>query len=152
MDYIVKHKKLYYLLQFTWGLLMNIIGAAVFGALIVFGKKKPKKFGNCWYISVGKSWGGLELGTFFLTDSRESLSTKYHEAGHGLQNIVWGPLFPFVIGIPSALRYWYRKLTPNKKHKPYDSIWFEGQATEWGRRYYDHSDIEKRIGELFDGK
>ena len=132
MEKIVNNKFLYYLLQFTWGLLMNIVGSLVFTFLIIFAHKKPKKFHNCWYISVGKRWGGLELGTFFLIDSGESASTKYHESGHAIQNIIWGPLFPFIIGIPSAIRYWYRKLTPNKKHPPYDSIWFEGQATKWG--------------------
>ena len=118
---------------------MNIIGALTFLVLIVFFKKKPKKFGNCWYISVGKSWGGLELGTFFLTDSHEAESTKFHEHGHALQNLIWGPLFPFVICIPSAVRYWYRKLKYTRKGlKPktnYYDIWFEGQATEWGLKY-----------------
>ena len=33
----------------------------------------------------------------------------------------------------------------------YDSIWFEGQATEWGYKYYQ-PDIEDKIGALFDGK
>lgn len=136
MKTIVKTKWLYYLLQFTWGLPMNIIGALVFAVLIVFGGKKPVKFHNCWYIEIGKNWGGLELGTFFLVDSSGYEETKYHEAGHALQNIVWGPLFPFVIGIPSAIRYWYFRLTPNKNHPSYDSIWFEGQATAWGRKYY----------------
>lgn len=63
-----------------------------------------------------------------------------HEAGHGLQNIVWGFLFPFVVCIPSAIRYWYRELKYHRKHiKPkteYDDIWFEGQATRWGHIYY----------------
>ena len=46
---------------------------------------------------------------------------------------------PFVVCIPSAVRYWYRefkyhrkKLTPPTK---YDDIWFEGQATKWGSEY-----------------
>lgn len=150
MEQIVKNKKLYYTLQFTWGLLMNIVGILVFAVLIIFGRKKPRKFYNCWYIVVGKRWGGLELGTFFLIDADESLHTKYHESGHAIQNIIWGPLYPFVIGIPSALRYWYRVLTPNTKHPHYDSIWFERQATEWGYEHYQ-TDIEKRMGELFNG-
>ena len=151
MKYIIKNKWLYYLLQFTWGLLMNIIGGLLFAALIIFGKKRPKKFCNCWYIVVGKRWGGLSMGNFMFVSEASRIHTKYHEAGHSLQNIVWGPLWIFVIGIPSALRYWYRKLTPNKKHPHYDSIWFEGQASEWGYRYYQH-DIEDKIGELFYGQ
>ena len=135
MKYIVKNKLLFYVIQFTWGLLMNLIGLLVFAFLILFLHKKPKKFFNHYYIAVGKSWGGLELGLFFLIDDSENDSTKYHEAGHGLQNIIFGPLFPFLIWIPSAIRYWYFNLTPNKKHNEYDSIWFEGQATKLGRMY-----------------
>ena len=48
---------------------------------------------------------------------------------------------PFVISIPSAIRYHHRKQIRKKdpekaKELPdYDSIWFEGQATEWGKKY-----------------
>ena len=48
---------------------------------------------------------------------------------------------PFVICIPSAIRYWYREFIwhCNKekfnKLPEYDAIWFEGQATKWGKKY-----------------
>ncbi len=46
---------------------------------------------------------------------------------------------PFVVGIPSMIRYWYRELKYNRKGKvpptSYDSIWFEGQATRIGVNY-----------------
>ena len=49
-----------------------------------------------------------------------------------------GIIYPFLIGIPSAIRYWYRELKYYRKNKqpstPYDSIWFEGQATRWGHK------------------
>lgn len=121
---------------------MNVIGALTFLVLMVFFKKKPKKFRNCWYISIGKDWGGLELGTFFLTDEYENEGAKYHEAGHAIQNLIWGPLYPLVIGIPSAIRYWYRKLKYTKKgltpKTNYHDIWFEGQATYLGLRFYKY--------------
>lgn len=56
-----------------------------------------------------------------------------HEYGHSIQNIIFGPLFPFVIGIPSALRYWYRELNSEKITTPYDAIWFEGWASKLGK-------------------
>ena len=55
---------------------------------------------------------------------------------------MWGILMPFVISIPSAIRYWYREIiyrtnrTKYSKLPPYDSIWFEGQATSLGINYY----------------
>lgn len=59
MGYIVRHKWLYYLLQFTWGLPMNIVGSLVFLVLIIFARKKPIRIYNCWHIRIGKNWGGL---------------------------------------------------------------------------------------------
>lgn len=129
------NKKWYYILNFTWGLPMNLIGAIVALALILT-KHKPKKHCGCIYFEVGKSgWGGLELGCFFLCSPGASLHTKNHEYGHSLQNALWGPLFPFVIAIPSAIRYHYRNLELKQGYQlrtQYDDIWFEGQATKWG--------------------
>lgn len=184
-------KMMYYILNCTWGCIMTFIGALIAFVLICIGKT-PKKHGGCIYFNVGERWGGMELGLFFLTDSHDVTSTKNHEFGHSLQNCIWGPLFPFIICIPSATRYWLREqktiedkkkftyivaaiagivslaliiiglftLLPlsiiglflfiystliviwlleheipkyvNGKSVPYDSIWFEGQATEWG--------------------
>lgn len=132
-------KILYWIISLTWGGLMTFIGLIIAFVLLLTGHK-PYKFGYTFYFKVGKSWGGLELGGLFITDSNPSLHTLCHEHGHGLQNLWWGPLFPFVIGIPSAIRYWYREIKYYRKGKvpptTYDSIWFEGQASELGEKYF----------------
>ena len=132
-------KILYWIVSLTWGGLMTFIGLIVALVLLATGHK-PYRFGYTFYFKVGKSWGGLELGGLFITDSNPSLHTLCHEHGHGLQNLWWGPLFPFVIGIPSAIRYWYREIKYYRKGKvpptTYDSIWFEGQASELGEKYF----------------
>lgn len=143
---------LFYLLSFTWGAIMSFIGLIVIGICACLGKVKI--FHNRLYGHFGNGWGGLELGCFFVCSNDCVGNDRLcgHECGHGLQNILWGPLFPFVIGIPSALRYWWRELIcyKYKKHRdnpesfwykkykempPYDAIWFENQATEWGKKY-----------------
>lgn len=45
---------------------------------------------------------------------------------------------PFVVCIPSAIRYWYFEFYRRKHNKfpcEYDAIWFEGQASRWGKKY-----------------
>ena len=74
---------------------------------------------------------------FMSYDAAASTSTLAHEIGHSIQNSIWGPLFLPVIGIPSAIRYWYRKTPLYKKKTDYDAIWFEGQATAWGSKYIE---------------
>ena len=68
----MRNKVLFYVLSWTWGLLLNIVGAVVALVLIVAGKK-PKKWGYCYYFEVGKGWGGMELGMFFLVNENPSV-------------------------------------------------------------------------------
>ena len=100
----------YWILQCTWGIVMTFIGAVVALGLIITGHK-PKLMGPTVYFEVGEGWGGMELGGFFLCSKDSSMRTKYHECGHGIQNIIWGPLMPFVVCIPSAARYWLFNFT-----------------------------------------
>lgn len=95
----------FYLLSFTWGLPMTLIGCVISLVLLIAGYK-PKKWGYCYYFEIGECWGGSEFGAFFLCDKMGSEYIKNHEFGHGLQNCYWGFLMPFVVCIPSAYRYW----------------------------------------------
>lgn len=128
----------FYFLSFTWGLPVTLLGCIAALVCIICGKK-AKKWGYCWYFEVGKSWGGTELGIFFIKDSSDSTHIKNHEHGHALQNCYWGPLMIPVISLPSFLRYWYRriiqKIKKDIKLPPYDSIWFEDEATKIGTEF-----------------
>lgn len=134
----MKNKALFYILSFTWGLPMTLIGLISACVLICAGYT-TKRWGGCIYFNVGKNWGGVSLGIVFITDERDSIHTKNHEFGHAIQNCRLGFLMPFIVCIPSAIRYWYRELKywknglmPTTK---YDDIWFEGQATRLGYKY-----------------
>ena len=85
---------------------MSFIGLFVVLGSCLITKTKPKRFGLAYYNRIGERWGGAEWGAGFICDKTCSKSTFCHEHGHGLQNIIFGPLTPFVICIPSAVRYW----------------------------------------------
>lgn len=128
-------KPLYYILSWTWGILLNIVGAIVFLVLMCCGYR-PQRHAGSLYIEIGEHWGGFEMGMFFLCQKGASTHTKDHEFGHSLQNCLFGPLFPFLVTIPSATRYHYRNwCTKHGKEltTKYDDIWFEGQASKWGK-------------------
>ena len=132
-------RKGYYALSFTWGIIMTLIGMTVGGILTMLGHKATKH-GPCWCYVVGTGWGGVSLGPVIIMSegNAKGTHTKNHEFGHSLQNCIWGPLFPFVIAIPSATRLKYREMQQKCGRPPkteYDDIWFEGQATEWGNKY-----------------
>lgn len=133
----------YWLIQLTWGILMTLIGLLVTGFCILFLKGKPHRNGFSYIVEVGGDWGGLELGAVSLCGSYSQPNgpcynpswykhTACHEFGHSLQNLWWGPLFPFVISIPSAIRYWMDRA--GKLKSDYEGIWFESQATRLGTK------------------
>lgn len=143
--FLMKHMWLYYFLNYTWGLIMTIVGWLVLGIICLFNPSKRKnlgKFGPVNYLTMGGTWGGLSLGTttFIAGDMTDSwtLHTKCHELGHTFQNAILGPFAIFLVFIPSFIRYWNRRLRSKKgkENNPYDLIWFEGNATTIGECFY----------------
>ena len=148
---------MFWVVSLTWGIIMTSIGLIATGSLnlvklIAKLFKKDLKIkthiNGCSLITeVGGNWGGVELGAVALCGNY-SESNKYwfehtrrHEFGHAVQHLLFGPLFIFVVAIPSATRYWYQRIMQGKgKHFAsdwYDSIWFEGGATRWGTKVVD---------------
>lgn len=133
-----KARNTFLLLNLTWGLPMNVIGGVVAVCLLAIGKR-PERYGDCWCFTVGKGWGGVSFGLVMVVAEGASKRTKNHEHGHAVQNALFGVLMPFAVSIPSATRYWHRRLVDRRGKAntlpPYDSAWFEGQATRWGTEY-----------------
>lgn len=120
-------------LQWKKGWAMSFIGLIVYAVLRLFGQKPKDYKGICPYFEIGKNWGGLEMGWFFICSKGSSERLKNHEVGHGIQNAAFGGLRMLMLSIGSALRYWWREIFGAKTS--YDSWWFEGQATELGTQY-----------------
>lgn len=127
-------RKLFYILNLTWGLPMTLIGGVAALCLLIVGKH-PTRHGGCLCFTVGKGWGGVSLGMVIIVSHGATDDTKNHELGHAVQNAVYGVLMPFIVAIPSAVRYWYRRGQDPSTLPPYDSIWFEAQASEWGNKF-----------------
>lgn len=130
----------FYLRSFTWGLPVNLGGAVAALGLLATGHR-PERFGNCIRFSVGENWGGVSMGIFMITCRKATQRLMEHEHGHSIQNCFYGPLMP-LINLQSSSRYLYRrmvkKIQPHKKLLPYDSAWFEGEATALGKEYMDN--------------
>ena len=143
--FLMKHMWLYYVLNYTWGIILTIVGWIVLGFLHLFFRKKivdSNKFGPAHYVMIFHNWGGLELGcNFILAENMGdywTFHTKCHEMGHTFQNAILGPFMIFLVSIPSAIRYWYQRIRTKKDkfNKPYDAAWFEESATDIGTKYY----------------
>ena len=126
----------FYVWSFTWGAIQSILGAAV--ALIAFQfapGARMKRDGLFFCVEIpGITWG-LECGIFYICSVDALQFIRLHEKGHQIQNLIFGPLQPFIITIPSILRFWYRRFRAAIKHPcktDYYDIWFESGATELG--------------------
>lgn len=120
------------------GLPKSILGSIVYGVLRLFGQRPHIFEDTCEYFIIGKNWGGVAFGWFFICGSHASYRTKAHEVGHIVQNAGVGGMTCFVLSIGSALRYWKRRLFGAKT--AYDDWWYEGQATELGLEYLFRKD------------
>lgn len=104
--------------------------------VLLIAGKKPTKTAIGWCFHLGADyWGGCDLCLMHIRDQKSVASLDWHEMGHSFQNALLGPLFPFVVAIPSAIRWNYLNLKYWRKGQDgpdYDRIWFEGAATVAG--------------------
>ena len=107
-------------MSFTWGIIMSVIGSLVTLVLLILGNK-PHRYRCAWYFTIGESWGGINLGPCFIVGNRNT-SVIPHEYGHGIQNCIFGPLFPFIIALPSLIRAGYRGIFFSGKSDILDAI------------------------------
>lgn len=134
------NKILFYILNFTWGLPLTILGYLLIPFLLPYGKLKRFEYVLYFQFNEPKEWG-FSLGGVIFGSRTDSLAVKQHEFGHSVQNAILGPLMLFVISIPSAIRYWYRRyLYKHTEHGPktsYNDIWFELSASIIGNESWD---------------
>ena len=126
-------RPLYFFLSFTWALPLTLIGLLCALALILSGKKvKKTPYGICFPITKST---GVSLGVTVICDKEARLLP--HETGHCLQNALFGPFMIVLISLPSAVRFWHRRFMGKRKTlPPYDSVWFEKDATERGKKAF----------------
>ena len=138
---------LFYFISFTWGFITSFIGLLGIALLAPF-KRVHAWHGRLYGICpacFGEGWG-FEMGCFWFVSNdcyprSTGLDSEFmgHEAGHGLQNCVFGPFMLLIVSIPSMIRFWYRELHFYRKGKQpttgYDDIWFEGTATALGKKF-----------------
>lgn len=133
-SFMCRHKWLFYVLSYTWGILTTIAGLFVSLALLISGHKLQKYY---WvhFFKLKEQWGGFSVGTTFVRDTTSIDSINEHEFGHTMQNTLFGPFAIFLCFIPSIIRYFIRnrQQKQGKTLKPYDSVWYEASASDCGK-------------------
>lgn len=131
---------LYVFLQFTWGIIQNIAGVFV-RLFVLIGSGKEARMGT-HHGAVVTKWKkshsmGLGMFIFFghegAPDEKNVLS---HEYGHTVQSAWLGPLFLFVIGIPSYTWAFLPSCVKKRKEQgiKYCSFYPESWANRLGEK------------------
>jgi len=127
-------KALFWLLAFTYCLPQTLVGLVIF----LISRAKGCKDVFIFKHAVVQEWpwrvGAISFGAFIFMDNPKaaSLSLLNHERAHSTQNLIFGPLYLLVIGLPSILwancfGEWRRK---NKVD--YFDFWTEKWADKLG--------------------
>ncbi len=137
-------RALYYVLQWTWGIVQNLLGAAL--TLLLVRRPKERFFGAV--VTRWRLGGSMSLGMFLflgkvLPDTappewihEAEQRILVHEFGHSIQSLILGPLYLIVIGLPSIL---WANFPPLKRLRSrrgisYYRMYQEAWANHLGRR------------------
>ena len=108
----------------------NILGLFM---LMKYKNNNKESFFDSLIIYHDEAWGGVSLGMFiFMTSKRDEKwvnETKVHEYGHFIQSLILGPLYLFVIGIPSYI--WCNRPKYKKIRKDTGKSYFAFYPERW---------------------
>ncbi len=121
---------LYYILQYTWALALNLAGGVIALCLHLRGEKHFR-----YHYALATYWNrksSMALGMFIFLEknlNEQEPRILYHEYGHTFQSIVLGPLYLPLIALPSAI--WansarlsrYRRRTGRSYYAFYPEKW-----------------------------
>lgn len=123
-------KFLHFLIQFTWALPQNLFG---FILTRKYRNGKKENFFTSKIYYHNEKWGGISLGMFIVINGKKDEdwinTTKVHEYGHTIQSLILGPLYLFVIGIPSMI--WCNAKKYNAMRKEKGVSYFDFYPEKW---------------------
>ena len=125
---------IYYFLQFSWGIIQNVIGLLLWLLLFI---KNPSRKRKMYYGSLVSKWDytkSLSLCIFIFLGS-DDLRILRHEYGHSIQSLILGPFYLIVIGIPSLIWNMCFDSYRIKRNKNYYRFYTERWADILGKNY-----------------
>ncbi|MBP3853328.1 MAG: hypothetical protein J6D18_02030 [Erysipelotrichaceae bacterium] len=128
---------LYLLVQWTWGLIQTTAGFFMYCMHL----RDRHYFYHGATVTEWNHPSGLSLGAYIFIPNHRYRDPKdrrllVHEYGHTIQSLILGPLYLFVIGIPSFL--WANLKTFQQRrvrlNTSYYAFYTERWANDWARK------------------
>lgn len=115
---------------FLWCLPQNLLGLIVL-IFTKFQRAKTERYGET-FVTRWKYGSGVSLGCFIFVSEHASDNTLKHEYGHYLDGKCLGPLYLFVIGLPSFCWATFFDKYRSKHNISYYSFYTERRADKLG--------------------
>lgn len=140
------NKFLFYLIQFTWGIIQNLIGFFVFMFFKIFmGGNFKRRYKNAFVCEALRLKGGVSLGCFIIINNSNDNYTLNHEYGHTLQSLILGVFYLLVIGLPSLIWAAFFENYRKKNKINYYSFYTEKWANKLAGKKYDSAWYNKKV-------
>lgn len=125
---------LYTFIQLTWGICQNALGILLWIILTIVNPKRRRGYYHGAILTYWKFSFSMGLGMFIFYghhDKEESYAKAVlvHEYGHTIQSCMLGPLFMFVIAIPSTVWAFTPKFANWRKEGKY--TYFDFYPESW---------------------
>ena len=128
-------------LKFIWTLPQNILGIILLiyfkSKRLIESQKKSGRIRNATIILIEAKakFSGVSLGNWiFVSKSYDDLATVIkHEEGHCIQSMIFGPLYLFVIGIPSLIM----NLMSSYSMKYGEGLFYDNYYKRWPENWAD---------------
>ena len=135
------------LLQLTWCLPQNLIGAFVF---LLHARSRHELFHNSVMTTLDRHGPSVSMGAFIFVstcggDPEWMTHVRCHEYGHTIQSLMLGPLYLLVIGLPSSIWCNFFEGYRRRHNIPYSRLFCESWANRLGAIYTHtaHRDMDR---------
>ena len=132
--------------QWTYGFVQTVAGLAL---LLRFARCPKFYYHGATVVVHDGKFGGVSLGMFVFVNGGRGEEWKraatVHEYGHTLQSLLLGPLYLFVIGIPSAV--WCNAPRFEKMRRA-GASYFDFYPEKWAEKWGERATGEKSISTL----
>lgn len=94
--------RLLHIVLYAWQLPQNLLGLLI---LLALKGETRHRLGSIRFYFLDAFPGGITLGEYIIVGTKQELTVR-HEFGHVLQSRMLGPLYLFVVGLPSLIHAW----------------------------------------------
>lgn len=125
-------------IKWVWQFPQNLLGL-----LVIFFTKAKKHENICW--KTDKYRFGVSLGNYIIFGKNFSNIDYFHEKGHQIQSLYLGPLYLFIIGLPSLIGNIYDRLAHRNWTYERRVLWYYHQPWEMWADHLSGVSIRDRL-------